>query len=99
MTVDVSGVGYSYTHHDVSYSDQRTQELYSQGMLRVNQGRLASLVGPAEVGRSTLLKILGGVIEVRRIDAAVDIADTLARSRNVTYLPSGNQMLLGLGNM
>jgi hypothetical protein len=27
-------------------------------------------------------------IEVRRIDAARDIAETLARSRNVAYLPS-----------
>jgi len=29
-----------------------------------------------------------GFIEVRRIDAARDIAETLARSRNVSYLPS-----------
>merc|ERR1740138_1112201 len=29
-----------------------------------------------------------GFIEVRRIDAARDIAETLARSRNVAYLPS-----------
>lgn len=37
-----------------------------------------------------------GVIEVRRIDAARDIAETLSRSRNITYLPSGGNMLLGL---
>jgi prohibitin 1 len=40
-----------------------------------------------------------GIIEVRRIDTAKEIAGALAQSRNVTYLPSshnGNNMLLGL---
>ena len=43
-----------------------------------------------------------GLIEVRRIDAAKEVAETLARSRGVTYLPSGgaggggSNMLLGL---
>ena len=38
------------------------------------------------------------LVELRRIEAAKDIADTLSKSRNVTYLPSGGQnMLLGLG--
>lgn len=37
-----------------------------------------------------------GLIEVRRIEAAKDIADTLARSRNVTYLPSGQSVLMNL---
>merc|ERR1712039_264236 len=35
-----------------------------------------------------------GLIEVRRIDAAKDIAEGLAKSPNVMYLPSGQQMLL-----
>ena len=37
-----------------------------------------------------------GLIEVRRIEAAKDIAETLARSRNVTYLPSGQSVLMNL---
>ncbi|XP_071693788.1 prohibitin-3, mitochondrial-like [Rutidosis leptorrhynchoides] len=38
-----------------------------------------------------------GLIELRRIEASREIASTLARSNNVTYLPgSGSQMLLGL---
>merc|ERR1719210_171972 len=35
-----------------------------------------------------------GLIEVRRIDAAKDIAESLAKSANVMYLPAGQQMLL-----
>ena len=42
----------------------------------------------------------GGVFaeKVKGAEAAKDIADTLSKSRNVTYLPSGGQnMLLNLG--
>lgn len=37
-----------------------------------------------------------GIIQVRKIEAAKEVAMSLARSRNVTYLPKGNNMLLGL---
>ncbi|KAJ8607612.1 hypothetical protein CTAYLR_005769 [Chrysophaeum taylorii] len=39
-----------------------------------------------------------GLIEVRRIDAAREVADTLSKSRGLTYLPGGGgqNMLLGL---
>merc|ERR1712216_70312 len=38
-----------------------------------------------------------GLIEIRRIEAAKEIAETLARARNVTYLPSGQSVLMNLG--
>jgi hypothetical protein len=38
-----------------------------------------------------------GMIELRRIEAARDVASTLARSGSVVYLPGGNSnMLLGI---
>lgn len=37
-----------------------------------------------------------GLIELRRIEASREIAGTLSKSRNVVYLPSGNNMLLGI---
>ncbi len=37
-----------------------------------------------------------GLIELRRIEASREIASTLSKSRNVVYLPSGNNMLFGL---
>lgn len=38
-----------------------------------------------------------GLIEVRRIDSSKEIATTLAKSRNVTYIPNGGaNMLLNL---
>lgn len=38
-----------------------------------------------------------GLIELRRIEAARDIAETLSRSPNVVYMPSGNQILMNMG--
>jgi len=56
-------------------------------------------------GESTAAKVVSealefspALVELRRIEAAKDIAETLSKSRNVTYLPSGGQnMLLNLG--
>ena len=40
---------------------------------------------------SEALQASPALVELRRIEAAKDIADTLSKSRNVTYLPSGGQ--------
>lgn len=37
-----------------------------------------------------------GLVELRRIEAAEDIAYQLSKSRNVTYLPQGQNVLLNL---
>lgn len=37
-----------------------------------------------------------GILELRRIEAAREIAATLSKSANVAYLPGGNNMLIGL---
>jgi len=50
----------------------------------------------AQLISDALSKHGSGLIEVRRIDAAKEIADTLAASRNVAYLP-GAGMLFNLG--
>jgi len=59
-------------------------------------------------GESTAAKLISdalqqsgqGLVELRRIEAAKEIASTLANARNVTYLPtnSNQSMLLNLGN-
>merc|ERR1719171_559495 len=49
---------------------------------------------------SEALEASPALVELRRIEAAKDIAETLSKSRNVTYLPSssgGQNMLLNLG--
>lgn len=40
-----------------------------------------------------------GFVELRRIEAAKEIVATLGSSKNVSYLPSGQQTLFNLGNL
>lgn len=37
-----------------------------------------------------------GIVELRRIEASREIAQTLSSSKNVTYLPSGQNTLFNL---
>jgi prohibitin 1 len=39
------------------------------------------------------------LIELRKLEAAEDIAYQMSRSRNINYLPPGQQTLLSLPNM
>ncbi|KAI8813442.1 band 7 family-domain-containing protein [Cladochytrium replicatum] len=54
----------------------------------------------AEMISEALKKAGNGHIELRRIEASKEIAETLSNGKNVTYLPSGggNNVLLGLNN-
>lgn len=51
----------------------------------------------AEVLNKAFRQSGSGFVELRRIEAAKEIADSLARSRNVTYLPTGQSVLMNLG--
>merc|ERR1712226_1234250 len=69
---------------------------------KAEQERQATVIrseGEAEAAKmiSQALKEHGsGLIEVRRIDAAKDIAESLSKSPNVMYLPDSQQMLLNV---
>jgi prohibitin 1 len=71
-------------------------------VMQAEQERIATIVkaeGEAEAARmiSQALKEHGtGLIAVRKIDAAKEIADTLSKSPNVMYTPGGQNMLLNL---
>jgi len=71
-------------------------------VLKAEQERAAAVIraeGESEAARliSDATKTFGpGLIELRRIEAAKDVAETLSRSRGVVYLPSGGNMLLNI---
>merc|ERR1719359_975537 len=73
-------------------------------VLKSEQERQATIIrseGEAEAAKliSEALKQHGsGLIEVRRIDAAKEIAETLSKSGNVMYPPGSQQMLLNMGS-
>merc|ERR1719205_164144 len=70
---------------------------------RSEQERQATVIrseGEAEAAQmiSDALREHGsGFIDVRRIDAAKEIAENLSKSPNIMYLPNGQQMLLNVG--
>jgi len=86
---------------------QQEAERQTYVVAKAEQDKKAAIIraeGEAEAAKiiSKALNDAGsGMIEVRRIDTAKEVAELLARSRGVTYLPSGGKdgsnLLLGLG--
>lgn len=86
---------------------QQEAETQAFVVLKADQERKAAIIraeGEAEAAElisKAMLAAGTGLIEVRRIDTAKEVAAILAKGRNVTYLPntagSGSSMLLGIG--
>eukprot|EP00930_Biecheleria_cincta_P029454 TRINITY_DN2049_c0_g1_i2.p1 TRINITY_DN2049_c0_g1~~TRINITY_DN2049_c0_g1_i2.p1 ORF type:complete len:299 (+),score=82.83 TRINITY_DN2049_c0_g1_i2:51-899(+) len=83
----------------VAEQDAERQKFIVQRSEQERQATVIRSEGEAEAAKmiSEALKEHGsGLIEVRRIDAAKDIAENLSKSPNVMYLPNGQQMLLNI---
>ena len=84
---------------------QQEAETQAYVVAKADQERKAAVIraeGEAEAAEliSKAMATAGnGLIEVRRIDTAKEVASTLSKGRNVTYLPGGNgsNMLLNIG--
>lgn len=84
----------------VAEQDAERQKFIVQKSEQERQATIIRSEGEAEAAKmiSDALKEHGtGLIEVRRIDAAKEIADSLSKSPNVMYLPPNQQMLLSVG--
>jgi len=90
----------------VAQQDAERQEYMVHKAMQEKIAAITRAEGEAEAARiisTALTKSGAGLVEVRRIDAAKEIAETLARSRNVTYLPGGgggggSNMLFGINS-
>lgn len=51
----------------------------------------------AQLISDAMAKSGDGLLQLRRIEAAKEIAATLSRSRNIVYLPKGSNVLLNMG--
>merc|ERR1712113_881563 len=84
----------------VAEQDAERQKFIVQKSEQERQATVIRAEGEAEAAKmiSEALREHGsGLIEVRRIDAAKEIADGLSKSPNVMYLPAGQQILLNAG--
>ena len=88
---------------------QQEAERQTYIVAKAEQEKKASVIraegeaAAAEIISRALEECGTGLIEVRRIDAAKEVAESLSRARGVTYLPSGGQnggsnLLLGLSD-
>ena len=81
---------------------QQEAERSKYVVMKADQERRAAIIR-AE-GESESAKLISeatasagmGLIELRKIEAMKENAATMARSANVTYLPTGNQLLLAM---
>merc|ERR1719502_2213867 len=79
-------------HKQVAQQDAERSKFV---VLKAEQQRQAAIIraeGESEAADmiSKATKANGtGLIEMRRIDAARDIANTMSRSRNISYIPAG----------
>lgn len=83
----------------VAEQDAERQKFIVQRSEQERQATVIRAEGEAEAAKliSEALREHGsGLIEVRRIDAAKDIAEALSKSPNVMYLPQGQSMLLNM---
>lgn len=76
----------------------------SRYMVQVAEQEKIAAVVRAE-GESTAAQLISdamaksgdGLLQLRRIEAAKEIATTLSRARNIVYLPKGSNVLLNMG--
>jgi prohibitin 1 len=81
---------------------QQEAERSKYVVLKAEQERRAAIIraeGESESARliSNATKMTGpALIEMRRIEAAKEIAQTLSKGRNIMYVPGGQQLLMGM---
>lgn len=83
----------------VAEQEAERQKFVVQMAEQERQATVIRSEGEAEAASliSEALKEHGtGLIDMRRIDAAKDIADVLSKSPNIMYMPGGQNMLLNM---
>uniref|UniRef100_A0A7S0FX07 Prohibitin n=1 Tax=Pyrodinium bahamense TaxID=73915 RepID=A0A7S0FX07_9DINO len=83
----------------VAEQDAERQKFIVQRSEQERQATVIRAEGEAQAATmisQALAEHGSGLIDVRRIDAAKDIAEALSKSPNVMYLPQGQQMLLNV---
>lgn len=88
-------------HKEVAYQQAETAKFVVQQAEQEKKAQIIQSEGDAEAAQmisDALSKHGRGLIEVRKIETAQHIANQLAKAPNVTYMPSGNNMLLQVPN-
>merc|ERR1712176_837350 len=103
--VAITQLSYSGDFSRAVEAKQVAQQLAERSkfvVMRTEQEKRAAIIragGESEAAKliSDAIEEAGsGLVDIRRIEAAQDIAQTLTAGNNITYLPSGGNMLYGI---
>ncbi|KAL5099825.1 hypothetical protein RYX36_004152 [Vicia faba] len=89
----------SKQNENVTYAkknDERRKNTYTSESLRQRFNRDSGESDAAILISEATAAAGMGLVELRRIEASREVAGTLAKSPNVTYLPGGNNMMMAL---
>merc|ERR1711872_108084 len=84
----------SITH--LTFGKEFTEAVELKQVAQQDAERAKYIVDKAELLAKSFASSGEGLVELRKIEAAEEIAANLSKSRNVVYLPSGQQTLLSL---
>ncbi|EDV21036.1 expressed hypothetical protein [Trichoplax adhaerens] len=97
--------GHEFTHAvEMKQVAQQEAERARFVVEKAEQQKMAAVITAegdargAKLLASAFAEVGEGLIELRRLEAAEEIAQVLARSRNVAYLPNGQNVLMNLPN-
>lgn len=101
--VSITDLGFSQEYTDSVEAKQVMQQEAERAkfeVMRDEEERKAKvLIGEGQAQAAALLAksmSTDGFLEMRRIEAMREIAETLSNSRNVKYVPSGSNILMSL---
>lgn len=86
---------------DVEFSYDNTKTVFKHANIKANPGEIVALVGPSGEGKTTMIRILLGLIKIKSGNASIrdingmDCNISAATRRFFAYVPQGNTIFSG----
>lgn len=88
---------------DMSFAYKNSRKIFNQVSLEAHPGEIIALVGPSGEGKTTMLRILLGILNVQQGDVYANAEGNEGSKRSlspetrplIAYVPQGNTMLSG----
>lgn len=93
------GEGISLYMNNMNFSYQNGKQVFNQVQCKVEAGEIVAFVGPSGEGKTTMLRILLGIIQAEGDctlkSAHYELPVSIASRKLMAYVPQGNTMLNG----
>ncbi|NLC19387.1 MAG: ABC transporter ATP-binding protein [Clostridiales bacterium] len=101
ITADIDGGGLSLELQDLDFAYRDGERVLKKACLHAKSGELLAIIGPSGEGKSTLLKIMLGLLKpasgIARLinQSGVSLNISASTRRYFSYVPQGNSLLSG----